>query len=102
LGAYRFSAAYLNQKITRFIESKIDDFDALIIEDYGKGVINIQLLEGLILLARQHKKIITVDPKQEHFQYYCGVSAITPNRKELENAVRNLKLNDTSNRSCEY
>ena len=88
----------MNQKITRFIESKIDDFDALIIEDYGKGVINIQLLEGLILLARQHKKIITVDPKQEHFQYYCGVSAITPNRKELENAVRNLKLNDTSNR----
>jgi len=88
----------LNQRIIKFIKANIEDFDAVVIEDYGKGVINIQLLEGLIFLARTHKKIITVDPKQEHFQYYRGVTAITPNRKELENAIRNLKLSDTTNR----
>jgi rfaE bifunctional protein kinase chain/domain len=88
----------LNQKIIRFMRSSLDDFDAVIIEDYGKGVVNIDLLEELIQLCYMHKKIITVDPKEEHFQYYHGVTSITPNRKELENAIRNLKIKDTTNR----
>ena len=88
----------LNQGIIKFIKTNIDDFDAIIIEDYGKGVINMQLLEDLIVLSHSHKKIIAVDPKEEHFQYYQGVSSITPNRKELENAIRNLRIKDTSNR----
>jgi len=88
----------LNAKILKFIQKNIDSFDAIIIEDYGKGVINIALLEELIGLAKAHKKIVTVDPKEENFQYYRGVNAITPNRKELENAIRNLKINDTTNR----
>jgi len=88
----------LNEKILRFIQKNINKFDAIIIEDYGKGVINMHLLEELISLACVHKKIITVDPKEEHFQYYRGVSSITPNRKELENAIRNLKIKDTTNR----
>lgn len=88
----------LSQRIGRYISKNLDSFDAVIIEDYGKGVINMQLLEGLIFLARTHKKIVTVDPKEDHFQYYRGATAITPNRKELENAVRNLRIKDTSNR----
>jgi D-beta-D-heptose 7-phosphate kinase/D-beta-D-heptose 1-phosphate adenosyltransferase len=88
----------LNRRIIKFIQKNIDDFDALIIEDYGKGVINMELLAELISLARCRKKIITVDPKEEHFQYYRGVTSITPNRKELENAIRNLKIKDTTNR----
>jgi len=84
--------------IFNFIRRNINAFDAIIIEDYGKGVINPQLLEGLILLAQSNKKIILVDPKEDHFQYYRGVTSITPNRKELENAVRNLKINDKGNR----
>lgn len=89
--------AQLNRRIIRFVEDKIHNFDGIIIEDYGKGVINRQLLAELIEVARAHKKIITVDPKEEHFQYYRGVTAITPNRRELENAVRNIKIKDTSN-----
>ncbi len=88
----------LNLKIFKFIQKNINSFDAIIIEDYGKGVINIALLERLISLAKADKKIITVDPKEENFQYYQSVNAITPNRKELENAIRNLKIKDTTNR----
>jgi rfaE bifunctional protein kinase chain/domain len=88
----------LNDRIVKFIEKKIDDFEAIIIEDYGKGVINRNLLGELIDLAHSHKKIITVDPKEEHFQYYHGATSITPNRRELENAMRNLKIKDTTNR----
>ena len=88
----------LNLRILKYIEKNIKSFDAVIIEDYGKGVINVELLGKLVSLAKAHKKIITVDPKEENFQYYHGVTAITPNRKELENAIRNLKIKDTSNR----
>ncbi|MBN2831227.1 MAG: D-glycero-beta-D-manno-heptose-7-phosphate kinase [Candidatus Omnitrophica bacterium] len=86
------------RKIFNFIKTNIKSFDAIIIEDYGKGVINAQLLEGLILLAQSYKKIILVDPKEDHFQYYRGVTAITPNCRELENAVRNLKIKDNKNK----
>ncbi len=88
----------INRRIINFIKRNIDDFDGIIIEDYGKGVINMQLLQDLICLAHSHNKIIAVDPKEEHFQYYQGVTSITPNRKELENAIRNLRIKDTSNR----
>ena len=86
------------RKMFNYIKKNIDNFDAIIIEDYGKGVINAQLLEGVILLAQMHKKIVMVDPKEDHFQYYRGVTSITPNRKELENAVRHLKIRDSKNK----
>jgi D-beta-D-heptose 7-phosphate kinase/D-beta-D-heptose 1-phosphate adenosyltransferase len=91
-------SAGLNRKIFGFVEKNIKNFDAVIIEDYGKGVININLVKELIGLSRQAKKIITVDPKEEHFQFYHQVTSITPNRKELENAIRNLKIADTTNK----
>jgi rfaE bifunctional protein kinase chain/domain len=87
-----------NEKILMFIKKNIDDFDALVVEDYGKGVVNMNLVKEVVSLARSKKKIVNVDPKEEHFQYYKGVTSITPNRKELENAVRNLKINDNSNK----
>ncbi len=90
-------SANLNKGIMDFIQKNIGKFDALIIEDYGKGVVNVQLLEKLISLARSKNKIVTVDPKEDNFQYYRGATAITPNRKELENAIRNLKIKDTTN-----
>jgi len=87
----------VNKKLYNFIEKNINKFDAVIIEDYGKGVINSWLAKKVINLARDKKCIITVDPKQEHFQYYSGTTSITPNRKEAESAVRNLKMQDTTN-----
>jgi rfaE bifunctional protein kinase chain/domain len=87
----------LNEKIIGFIRKNIKKFDAVIIEDYGKGVINKDLLEKLISIGRSSGKIIAVDPKEDHFQYYKGVTSITPNRKELENAIRYLKIKDTTN-----
>ncbi len=88
----------LNERIIKFLQKNIADFDAVIIEDYGKGVINMHLLEELIGLALKHNKIIAVDPKEENFQFYKKVTSITPNRRELENAIRNLKIKDTTNR----
>ncbi|MFA6384439.1 MAG: PfkB family carbohydrate kinase, partial [Candidatus Omnitrophota bacterium] len=51
----------------------------------------------IISLARRLGTIITVDPKEDNFESYGGVTAITPNRKEAQNAIRYLKMKDTRN-----
>ncbi len=69
------------------IFSYLEDVSAVIIEDYGKGVITQSLLSKLIPEAHRQGKIVSVDPKQDHFSFYRGVDVITPNRKELGQAV---------------
>lgn len=60
---------------------------AIVLEDYGKGVIQEALLREIVPLAKQAGKIVTVDPKRDHFALYEGVTAITPNRQEAEAAT---------------
>jgi len=83
---------HLENKIKEYFQKNISKYDAVIIEDYGKGLFTSSLVKTIIEEARRKKKIITVDPKEEHFLYYSETTAITPNRKETENAIRNIKL----------
>lgn len=80
----------LSRKILGFVEKNLKNVDGVILSDYGKGVITKELVRRVCLLARQQKKIITIDPKVEHFNYYTKATCITPNRKETENAIRNI------------
>lgn len=90
--AAEVSDKVLNE-IVAFIKAWLKDADAVVIEDYGKGLISPKLLRRIMPLARRLKKIITVDPKEEHFSYYKGVTSITPNRSEAQNAV-NFRIKD--------
>jgi len=74
-------------KIIAYIENIMKDIDAVIIEDYGKGVITPSLLSKIVPAAKASRKIIAVDPKEEHFKYYRGISVITPNNHEAAKAV---------------
>jgi len=73
----------LKAKILRFAEKKVADVDAVIIEDYGKGVISPELTGEILKIARDNGKIITVDPKDEHFLLYQNVTVMTPNTREV-------------------
>ena len=81
-----------HQGLFNFIEKNINKFDAVIVSDYGKGTITPDLINFVRSLALAKKKILTVDPKVEHFSYYKKVTAITPNLEETENAIRNIKI----------
>ena len=70
-----------------YLRKQIREVDALLIEDYGKGVISSRLIQEVVSLARNHHKMITVDPKESHFDYYQGVTVITPNHHEAGNAI---------------
>ncbi len=55
---------------------------AIILSDYGKGVISPRILKAAISLAGKRGIPITVDPKIEHFRLYRGVTCLTPNLQE--------------------
>lgn len=74
-------------QILTFLKEKIYDVDAVLIEDYGKGLIVPRLLQEVASLAQKHKKIITVDPKENHFSFYQNATLITPNHHEAAHAV---------------
>jgi D-glycero-beta-D-manno-heptose-7-phosphate kinase len=78
-------------KILDEVTRKIPSIDAVIIEDYGKGVINPELIQEIVALCRKHDKIVTVDPKEEHIEYYKGVTSLTPNLKEAQ-GLMNFKV----------
>lgn len=93
------SVEFLSQKVSRMLVSKIakniDKFDAVIIEDYGKGVINPNLVGDVVDLCTRKRKIITVDPKEEHIDYYTNVTSLTPNLKEAQVAAH-MKIHGKS------
>ena len=80
-------------EIRTYIRETLPRVDALIIEDYGKGVIVPGLVQEAVKLAKRHNKIITVDPKETHFSYYRGVTTLTPNHHEASAAV-GFKIKD--------
>jgi D-beta-D-heptose 7-phosphate kinase/D-beta-D-heptose 1-phosphate adenosyltransferase len=92
-------SSHTRAKILNFIKNNLERFDAIIIEDYGKGVITKELLKNIKIYTKG-KKIITVDPKEEHFSLYkdLDITAITPNRSETENAIRDIKIRDVDNK----
>jgi D-beta-D-heptose 7-phosphate kinase/D-beta-D-heptose 1-phosphate adenosyltransferase len=79
--------AAVADRLIEMVTQQLDHVDAVIIEDYGKGVINRKLLEVVIPLARAKGRIVTVDPKEDHFDLYHNVTALTPNRAEAGGAV---------------
>ena len=86
--------AETRERLQDFIQKKVKDFDAVIIEDYGKGLLDDFLLHVITNESHKQKKIVTVDPKEDNFEYYRGATCITPNRKETQNAIRYLKMKD--------
>lgn len=74
-------------QILTFLKEKISLVDAVLIEDYGKGLVVPRLIQEVVSLAQKHGKIIVVDPKENHFSFYQNVTLITPNHYEAGRAT---------------
>ena len=55
---------------------------AIVIGDYGKGVVTQDYLDELKVLGKRHGVWLSLDPKPVHSLDLRGLSLITPNRKE--------------------
>ena len=72
----------LANKLLAAIKAQIRTTDAIIVGDYGKGVVTQSLLNELKSLCRDHGVWLSLDPKPVHHLNLAGLSLITPNRKE--------------------
>jgi D-beta-D-heptose 7-phosphate kinase/D-beta-D-heptose 1-phosphate adenosyltransferase len=107
----RFSA--LNQQVLRFDEEEIRPLskderqavverfgkclplcDIVVLSDYGKGMLLDGVAAELIGLCGAAGKRVVVDPKGRDFSRYAGATVISPNRKELGEAVGRTVASD--------
>jgi D-glycero-beta-D-manno-heptose-7-phosphate kinase len=72
----------LTHRLTAAIQEMLPGTAAVIIGDYGKGVITQPLLENIKQLCRRRGIWLSLDPKPVHRLDLTGLSLITPNRKE--------------------
>lgn len=78
--------APLRRKIVRYVESKIRELSCIVISDYAKGVVSSTLMTEITRVAALRRVPVIVDPKVEHFNFYKGVTVITPNHLEATQA----------------
>jgi D-beta-D-heptose 7-phosphate kinase/D-beta-D-heptose 1-phosphate adenosyltransferase len=64
------------------IERELGDCEALVISDYGKGVVHPGTLEPALEIARRRGVPVAVDPKESHIDTYRRVGILTPNQHE--------------------
>lgn len=76
----------LFQLISKIISTK--KIDALIFEDYDKGVLSKNLIEELIKLAKKNSIPTSVDPKKNNFLAYKNVTLFKPNLRELKEGLK--------------
>jgi D-beta-D-heptose 7-phosphate kinase/D-beta-D-heptose 1-phosphate adenosyltransferase len=69
------------------LREEIATCEALVISDYQKGAVTASLLRKVLPSARRRRVPVLVDPKLRHFRLYRGVTLVTPNQVEAEQAT---------------
>jgi len=79
--------------ITMGLLNIIEQFDVVLVSDYGKGVITDSLMSKIIFCASGTDTKVLVDPKGDDYSKYIGSYLLTPNKKEAQEAT-NININD--------
>jgi D-glycero-beta-D-manno-heptose-7-phosphate kinase len=64
--------------------------DVVVLEDYNKGVLTVNVITKIISLCKHHHILTTVDPKRKNFFTYKGVDIFKPNLKEVKEGLNLL------------
>ena len=70
---------------TQMFETLLDNHNAVIFSDYGKG--GLARIGQMIELAKERSKPVLIDPKGSDYSRYKGATVITPNKQELMQVV---------------
>jgi D-beta-D-heptose 7-phosphate kinase/D-beta-D-heptose 1-phosphate adenosyltransferase len=76
------------------VHSRLDSIDAIILSDYGKGVLTTRVIAEIISAANRVGKPTIVDPKGIEYSRYRGATVITPNVSEVLQALGRPIKND--------
>ncbi len=72
----------------------LPNYDAVLLSDYGKGVLTAKLTKALIAEANRTDIKVLVDPKGKDYTKYSGAYLLTPNKKEAAEAS-GIEINTT-------
>jgi rfaE bifunctional protein kinase chain/domain len=75
------------QRVLEAVRGSIADADAVVLEDYNKGVLVPAVIRAAIDAGLARNLPIIVDPKFKNFFSYRGATVFKPNRRELEAAL---------------
>lgn len=85
------SRAPVDPEIAKLIAGKLREIagsiDAVILEDYNKGLLTATLIREIIGIARDHDLPVLVDPKLQGFFAYQGSTVFKPNLSELASSL---------------
>ena len=70
-------------KILEMVMPELAEHDAVILSDYGKGMLTPAICRTVIDAARAAGVPVFVDPKQRDVSVYAGATVLSPNLKEL-------------------
>lgn len=70
------------------VEAAAGEVDAIVLEDYDKGVLVPTVVDAALDVARRQTIPVVVDPKARHFFQYRGCTVFKPNEPELAAALR--------------
>ncbi|MCK9308735.1 MAG: D-glycero-beta-D-manno-heptose-7-phosphate kinase [Candidatus Cloacimonetes bacterium] len=77
--------ASLKESILEYVKNGLQHCDAIVIEDYDKGLLNKDSVESILQLAARKNIPVVVDPKKKNFGFYRGVEIFKPNYLETQN-----------------
>ena len=69
------------------IEKLTHNIDAIILQDYNKGVLTENIIEKIISLANSKNIPTIVDPKKQNFLSYKNCTLFKPNLKEIKEGL---------------
>jgi len=75
--------AEIERAVFGSVEAVIDSVDAIVLEDYNKGLLGAQLIQKIITSAKSHNVPVLVDPKHQNFFAYKGCTIFKPNLSEM-------------------
>ena len=71
-------------RILAILEEELNESDAIVVADYGKGVVTRSLMDGIRSLSQDRQIILAVDPTVRNLAFYKDVTLITPNNYEAQ------------------
>ena len=71
-------------RILATLKKELNKSDAVVVADYGKGVVTQSLMDGIRSLTDSSQIILAVDPKVQNLALYKDVTLITPNTQEAQ------------------
>jgi len=73
--------------LCHFIQQQVRESDVVVVSDYGKGVIDADLLMQLAELRERHGFMYVIDPKRRNYTHYREATLVKPNKEEAGQAT---------------